>query len=93
VAWGADGRIWAAAGHDLFVADDPAGPWHRRHLPLPAKQLVTRIDPVAGGVVWLTTNNAFKIPGAAPGGQLYRSADDGARWNRVAIDCAIATAP
>lgn len=93
VAWGADGRIWAAAGHDLFVADDPAGPWHRRHLPLPAKQLVTRIDPVAGGVVWLTTNNAFKIPGAAPGGQLYRSADDGARWNRVAIDCAVAPAP
>jgi hypothetical protein len=89
VAWGTDGRIWAAAGHDLFVADDPAGPWHRRHLPLPAKQLITRIEPVAGGVIWLTTNNAFKIPGAAPGGQLYRSADDGEHWNRVTIDCAV----
>lgn len=88
-AWGADGRIWTAAGHDLFVADDPAGPWQRRHLRLPAKQLITRIDPVAGGTVWLTTNNAFKIPGAAPGGHLYRSVDDGASWDYVPIDSAI----
>lgn len=88
VAWGAGGRIWAAAGRNLFVADDPAGPWHRRHLPLPAKQVITRIDPVAGGVVWVTTKSALQIPGATPG-HLYRSADDGARWNRVTIDCAI----
>jgi hypothetical protein len=57
-------------------------------LPLPAKQVIIRIDPVADGVVWVTTKSALQIPGATPG-HLYRSADDGAHWNRVTIDCAI----
>lgn len=81
-AFGPDGRIWAAAGHELLVADDPAGPWQRRDVPLPPEQLITRIDPVADGVLWLTTDK-YTLPGTMPGGQLYRSADDGAHWTRV----------
>jgi hypothetical protein len=79
---GPDGRIWAASGHDLFVAADPAGPWQHRPVPLPAGQVITRLTPVADGVLWLTTR---VFPGivAVSGGQLYPSADDGAYWNRV----------
>ncbi len=80
----ADGRIWAAGGQDLFVADDLAGPWQRRSVRLPAGQLITRIDPVAGGVIWLTTDK-YTLPGTMAGGQLYRSADDGAHWDRVLV--------
>jgi hypothetical protein len=59
---GADGRIWAAAGHDLFVADDLVGPWQHRLVPLPAGQVITRLDPVGDGALWLTTR---KFPGLA----------------------------
>jgi hypothetical protein len=87
VTWAADGRIWAAAGHDLFVADDPAGPWQHRSVPLPAEQLISRVDPVGGGMVWLTTTKST-YPGAMPSGQLFRSSDDGAQWIRVIVDVA-----
>jgi photosystem II stability/assembly factor-like uncharacterized protein len=82
---GTDGRIWAAAGYDLFVADDPAGPWQHRQVPLPAGQVITRLDPVGDGALWLTTRK-FPALAAVSGGQLYRSADDGAHWNRVTVD-------
>jgi hypothetical protein len=81
---GPDGRTWAAAGHDLYVAGDLAGPWQHRTVPLPAGQVITRLDPVADSVLWLTTR-MFPRVGAVSGGQLYRSADDGARWARVMV--------
>jgi hypothetical protein len=81
---GPDGRIWAAAGHDLYVAADLAGPWQHRTVPLPAGQVITRLNPVADGVLWLTTRR-FPALVAVSGGQLYRSADDGAHWNRVTV--------
>ena len=80
-----DGRIWAAAGHDLFVAGDLAGPWQHHPVPLPAGQVITRLDPVGDGALWLTTRK-FPSLAAVSGGQLYRSVDDGAHWNRVLVD-------
>jgi hypothetical protein len=82
---GPDGRIWAAAGHDLFVADDLAGPWRHQAAPLPDGQVITRLEPVAGSMFWATTRR-FPALAAVSGGQLYRSADDGAHWNRVTVD-------
>lgn len=81
VACGADGRLWAGSGREVFVADDPAGPWERRDLPLPEEQHVFRIDPVGDGVVWLGSTK-FNVL-ANPSGQLYRSADDGMHWQRL----------
>jgi streptogramin lyase len=85
---GPDGRAWAAAGRDLYVADDLAGPWQHRQMPLPDGQCITRLDPVADGVLWFTTR-PFPAVGRVSGGQLYRSPDDGAHWVRVAVgaDC------
>ena len=82
---GPDGRVWAAADRDLLVADDPAGPWRHQTVPLPAGQVITGLNPVGDGVLWLTTR---RFPGieAVYGGQLYRSADDGANWTRVLVD-------
>lgn len=79
-----DGRVWAAAGRDLFAAGDPAGPWSQRTVPLPAGQVITGLNPVGDGVLWLTTRGYPAIM-AVTGGQLYRSADDGANWNRVTV--------
>jgi hypothetical protein len=81
---GPDGRTWAAAGQDLFVADDLAGPWRPRTAALPPGQVITGLDPVGGGVLWLTTR-AFPAVVAVSGGQLHRSADDGAHWARVCV--------
>lgn len=81
---GPDGRVWAAAGRDLLVTDDPAGPWRHRSVPLPAGQVITGLNPVGEGVLWLTTRG-FPAVLAASGGQLYRSADDGANWDRVTV--------
>jgi len=85
---GPDGRVWVAAGRDIYVADDLAGPWQHRLVPLPDGQVITRLDPVADGVLWLTTR-PFPTVGRVSGGQLYRSPDDGANWTRVAVraDC------
>jgi hypothetical protein len=51
----------------------------------PAGQVITRLDPVGDGALWLTTRK-FPSLAAVSGGQLYRSADDGAHWNRVLVD-------
>jgi hypothetical protein len=82
---GPDSRIWAAAGHDIYVTDDLAGPLQHRPVPLPAGQVITRLDPVADGVLWLTTR-PFPAVARVSGGQLYRSPDDGAHWTRVLVD-------
>jgi hypothetical protein len=66
--------------HELFFAERVAGPWQRRRVPLPPHQHITRLNDAPGAVLWLTTS-AF--PGASPSGQLYRTAHDGGRWNRV----------
>jgi hypothetical protein len=68
-----------ASGHDVWVADDLAGPWQHRRVPLPEEETVGDICPVGNGVVWLTT--AVGVGG----GGLYRSENDGITWTRLPV--------
>jgi hypothetical protein len=82
VAPGADGRIWAGAGQQLWVADEPAGAWRPVPVPLPAGQSIAALSAVGDGVLWLRTAEHLS-PGAVFSGRLYRGSGDGARWADV----------
>lgn len=73
-----EGRFWGASGHDVWVSDDLAGPWHHQRVPLPDEETIADIVPVDDGVLWLTTSGR-------DGGQLYRSDDGGTRWSRLSV--------
>jgi len=79
LAPGPDGRLWGGSGHDVWVADDLAGPWQHRRVPLPEEESVGDLCPVEDGVIWLIT--AVGVGG----GGLYRSEDDGVSWTRLSI--------
>jgi len=63
--FGADGRIWAAAGHDLFAPEDLAGPWRHSRVPLPDQQNFIGLDAVGDGVLWLTKAKIIRRPAAS----------------------------
>jgi photosystem II stability/assembly factor-like uncharacterized protein len=99
---GADGRFWAASGQDVWVADDLAGPWEHRPVPLPGEHLRTppwdpRLVPLpsreviadiapVGDGVVWLTTTHGDALGGVPSGQLYRSEDDGAHWTRLTVE-------
>jgi hypothetical protein len=82
---GTDGRVWAASGHDLWVADHPAGAWEHRPVLLSAEEVIADLAPVGEGVLWLTTTR-YPAPGTPPSGELYRSEDDGRHWIRLSLE-------
>jgi hypothetical protein len=99
---GEDGRFWAASGHNLWVADDPAGPWRHRMVPLRGEHLRgVAGDPTLAPVltteviadiapvddgVVWLTTTHGSAPGAMPSGRLFRSEDDGERWTELTVE-------
>jgi hypothetical protein len=84
LAFGPDGQVCAASGRDLWVADDLAGAWEHRPVPLPAAETVADVAPVGAGVLWLTATRR-PAPGTPPGGRLYRTDNGGATWTPVPV--------
>lgn len=98
---GPDGRFWAAAGHDLWDADDLAGPWRHRTVPLRAEHLraepwdrtlapVLTTEVVAdlapvGAGVLWLTSTHGAGLGGVPSGRLFRSDDDGDTWTELTV--------
>jgi hypothetical protein len=81
VAPGADGRLWAGSGQQIWVTDEPAGAWRPVPISLPAGQSIASLAAVGDGVIWLCTTS----PGPVFGGRLYRGSEDGARWVEVPV--------
>jgi photosystem II stability/assembly factor-like uncharacterized protein len=102
LVFGGDGRFWAAAGHDIWVASTLDGPWEHRPVPLPGVQMLgatwdPRLAPVptetviadiapVGGGVVWLTSTRGTALGGLPSGQLYRSEDGGVRWTKLMVE-------
>lgn len=98
---GPDGRFWAASGHDLWDADDLAGPWRHRTVPLRGEHLRgASWDPTlvpvptteviadiapAGDGVVWLTSTHGSALGGVPDGRLLRSGDGGASWTELTV--------
>lgn len=102
LAPGADGRLWVAAGHDVWVAPALDGPWEHRPVPLPGVQMLgaswdPRLAPLPTETVIADiapvsdgvvwlTSTRGRGLGGVPSGELYRSEDDGVRWTKLMVE-------
>lgn len=99
---GVDGSFWAASGHNLWVADDLAGPWRHQTVPLhgghlrgaswdPTLAPLPTTEVIAdvapvGDGVVWLTTTHGTAPGAMPSGRLFRSEDDGEHWTELTVE-------
>jgi hypothetical protein len=80
-------RLWmgVASSHDLWWADDVAGPWQHTVVPLPAGACISAVAVSGSHAMWLATAPRLGQPGADLPGRLYRSDDGGASWSPLAL--------